>query len=561
MPRGYFTFVLHTHFPYVREAGLWPFGEETLHEVMAETYLPLLNALYDLREQEYPARLTLGITPILLEQLADPAVGSRFRTFLERELSAAQADLRRFEASGEVQRAELARFYQNFYRDLLNSYLERFGGDLVGAFRRLQEEGVIEILTSGATHGYLPLLERDSSIYGQLKVGVESYRKCWGTSPRGIWLPELGYRPPHMEGSGRYKPGLEEFLAELNIHYFFADTHALTGGPLLGKAAGDVRGPYAAVPRRILVIRSEERPEAAKGITFRPYFVHGSGVAVMAPNQRTSLQVWSATHGYPGDAHYREFHRKDEASGLQYWRVTGPGVDLGAKELYDPQRARERVQEHARHFVHLVREELDNYARGGTPPGIVIAAYDTELFGHWWFEGVDWLKEVLRLLARQGEVETTTASTYLERYPPQEVLALPESSWGEGGGHHTWLNPDTEWVWPLIYRAERWMEELAAQHPDAERDLREILNQAVRELLLLQSSDWPFLISTGQAQAFAEARFQAHLARFHHLALMAEDGRIRPEDIDYLESISELDNPFPQIDYRYFAEREGVLAP
>src|SRR5207302_1654563 len=177
-------------------------------------------------------------------------------------------------------------------------------------------------------------------------------------------------------------------------------------------------------------------------------------------NSRTGLQVWSASHGYPGDADYREFHKRDGISGLQYWRVTGPDTDLGEKGAWNPEQASQRVSEHADHFSGIVESELAEYHGRSGKRGILVAAYDTELFGHWWFEGVDWIAGVLERLSRRPTVETCTAGGYVTLHPPEEVLALPESSWGQAGNHFTWLNTDTEWMWPIIHRCERRMERI-----------------------------------------------------------------------------------------------------
>ena len=559
MTLGYFTFVLHSHLPYVRLAGRWPHGEEMLHQAIAETYIPLLNALYDLKAEGYHPRLTIGLTPILLEQLADADVRHHFDMYVEERLTLIEADRTRFQAAKDTHLAHLAGFYRDWYTAIRDSFRERYGRDLIGAFRRLQQEGNLEIITSAATHGYLPLLSRDSSVYGQLQTGVSAYRRHFGTAPRGVWLPEAGYRPPFLEGD-RYRPGTEEFLADLNLQYFFTDTHAIHGGRLVGKLAGDVAGPYGGLPRRRLVLTADERPQAAGRSTMRPYYVRAAKVAVFGRNERTGLQVWSASQGYPGDFLYREFHRKDSASGMQYWRITSNTAGLGEKELYDPYPAFQKVKDHAAHFVHLVREELRASADSSQVPGIVVSAYDTELFGHWWFEGVAWLQEVLRLLEKDEEVGLATADGYLAQYPPDEVVDLPESSWGEGGGHWTWLNPETEWIWPLVHNAERRMEQLAARYPEASGEMAEVLAQAARELVLLEASDWPFLVSTGQAKEYAVGRFQQHLARFNVLSGLAErGGPLSESDREFLASAREMDNPFPGIEYRAFRERRYEL--
>lgn len=560
--QGAFTFVLHSHLPYCRMAGRWPHGEEWIHEAMAETYVPLLNVLYDLREEGVDYRLTLSLTPVLAEQLADADISRHFLHYLDSEILAAECDIPRF---GEVDNAHLeylARFYRDYYLRIKDSYLNRFGGDLIAAFRRLQDEGYLEIVTCAATHGYLPLLARDSSIYAQLRTGVESYKRLFGRSPRAVWLPECAYRPAYVDADGTVRPALEEFLAALGLTCFFVETHAIEGGRPVGKAAGETAiGPYGLITRAYVIPTSAEAGPG--GTTFQAYYVMGSDrgltdppVAVIGRNNRTGQQVWSADLGYPGDADYREFHKKDDVSGLQYWRVTGPKVDLGAKDYYHPDWAEGKVYAHAQHFVELVEQLLSEYHAQSGKYGLISANYDTELFGHWWFEGVNWIKEVLRRLAASEVVDLTTASAYVAENPPEQVIVVPESSWGVGGAHWTWDNPETHWMWPLIHEAERRMEGLVERYPQAEGDALIALNQAARELLLLESSDWPFLVTTGQAKQYATERFRNHLARFQQLADLLEAGTTA-EARGRAEELYELDKLFPDVDYRWFRERQG----
>ncbi len=554
--RGAFTLVLHSHIPYCRQAGRWPHGEEWIHQAATETYLPLLDALYDLRDEGCPFRITIGITPVLAEQLADKLVLQHLRDYLESQLKRAQDDERRFPASDP--RHYLAPWYADFFTRLRHSFDQRYKGDIVGAFRSLQDEGLVEVLTSAATHGYLPLLSRDSSIYGQLATGVQSYQRLMGRAPRDIWLPECAYRPGYYtEGHGRgyLKPGLERFLAELKLGAFFAETHTIEGGEPVGKARGDAIGPYGDIPRRYLVpITGYTEP--TRKTTYLPYWVQTPEVAVFGRNNRTGMQVWSAEHGYPGDYWYREFHKRDGGSGLNYWRVTGARVDLADKAFWEPERAFQRVQDHCSHYTYLVEDLLSQFHRETGEFGIIVAAYDTELFGHWWFEGIAWLKEVLRRLCSSQIVELTTASTYLEAHPPEDVLALQEGSWGQAGNHFTWMNVDTDWIWPLVHQAERRMEELVAANPTAVGERQQVLAQAARELLLLQSSDWPFLITTGQAAEYAIARFEGHMERFERLAALSTRPGLSPADLEWLAEVAEADKLFPDIDYRVFARRE-----
>lgn len=563
---GAFTFVLHSHLPYARQAGMWPHGEEWIHEAIAETYLPLLNALYDLVEEGVDVHLTFGMTPILAEQLADPLIVDHFVTYAAERAAWAASDIQRFEQAGADELRELARFYHHWYARNLSTFTDRFNKDIIGSLKALQDSGYIEISTSAATHGYLPLMSRDSTIYGQIATGVDSYERHFGRRPQAIWLPECAYRPAVMDETDSEhpirRPGLESFLAAQRLRVFFSETHLVEGGRPIGRSEGDALGAYGTVPQRYSVPLTAEE-QRHPGTTFQPYWVGDAPgeVAVLARNSRTGQQVWSGTFGYPGDGNYREFHRKDGVSGMQYWRIGGPGVDLGDKPLYNPQWAADRVKEHARHYVGLVEEMLTEYKLASGKNGVIASNYDTELFGHWWFEGVDWLKEVLRGLAASPIVELSTASGIIEKYPPQTVMELPEGSWGAGGGHFTWLNVDTQWMWPLIHGAEVRMEELVARYPAATGELRELLNQSARELLLLESSDWPFLVTTGQAKEYASERFMEHLERFTKLAEIAEaGGELSDESRKYLASLEDMDNPFPAVDYRVFAARQGSAA-
>jgi 1,4-alpha-glucan branching enzyme len=562
---GAFTFVLHSHLPYARQAGMWPHGEEWVHEAIAETYVPLLDALYDLEAEGVPFQLTIGITPILAEQLADPLIVDHFVHYAAERAAWAANDVKRFETADDPVMRDLARFYHHWYARTLTNFRDRYHSDIVAAFRQLQDAGRLEIATSAATHGYLPLLSRDSSIYGQLATGVAAYRRHFGRDPKAIWLPECAYRPAILEDeNGRTvrRPGLESFLTELGLRVFFSETHTVEGGRPVGKAAGEAIGPYGAVPRRY-AMKVVPDQQAEPGTTYQPYWVGDAPgeVAVLGRNNQTGQQVWSGTFGYPGDFWYREFHRKDGESGLQYWRIGGARVDLGHKPPYEPQRAAEQVQAHADHFTGLVETLLRDYGQDTGRFGIISSAYDTELFGHWWFEGVDWLKEVLRRLAASELVELTTASRIIEEHEPERVMVLPESSWGAGGGHFTWLNVDTQWMWPLIHGAERRMEALVAVRRSPDPEDREILNQAARELLLLESSDWPFLVTTGQAKEYASQRFTEHLERFNQLADIAErGGPLTDEERKLLAGVSERDNPFPEIDFTAFAARQGRAA-
>ncbi len=560
-PIGAFTFVLHSHLPYARLAGRWPHGEEWIHEAATETYIPLLQVLNDLQTEGVPYHITLGITPILAEQLADADVLDHLDQYLDDRIASAKLDMVYFEAEKTADRhlRYLAEWYLSWYTKIKQDFDSRFNRDLIGAFRQLQDAGLIEITTCAATHGYLPLLARDSSINGQLKTGVASYERLFGRAPTGIWLPECAYRPAYILDDGQVRPGLEYWLGQNGLKVFFSETHTITGGQPVGVAAGDVVGPYGDIRRRYVIPPAQVLPERP-ATTFHPYYVSDttdgpnaaqhSGVAVIGRNVRVGQQVWSADWGYPGDFDYREFHRKAGTSGIQYWRVTGSKTELAFKDYYHPDWAAYKVDQHAEHFAHLVGDQIRNFNNQTGEYGLIAANYDTELFGHWWFEGISWLGKVLRHLASNPDVELTSATRFITQHPPQEVLSIPESSWGAGGTHFVWDNAETHWMWEPIHEAERRMEALANAMPHPTADEQAVLAQAARELLLLESSDWPFLVTTGQAREYAIQRFSQHIERFNRLAASLETGA---PDSGYARELWEQDKIFPDIDYRWFA--------
>ncbi len=534
-----FAFVLHSHLPYARGAGRWPHGEEWIHEAVLGTYLPLLVALHDLRAADVHFHLTVGLTPVLLEQLADRDVIDRSIQYIDDRIARAEKDRRAFHAEGRAHTEGLAGFYEGRYRTLGTAFVSRFDRDIPGAFADLARTGHVELLTSAATHGYLPLLD-DPTIHLQLATGRRSSRRILGIEPTGIWLPECAYRP-----------GLEVLLEEHGFTHFFSDAALLGSRPV---AAGRMRrSPVRRERERsgagIAGVGPAEPPiawSAADVDIFRPYLVAASDVAVVARHPSVSGQVWSAMHGYPGDPVYREFHRKDARSGLRYWRVTDVTADLSRKDEYEPDRASERVRVHADHFVELVRRELAARRERIDRDGLLTVTFDSELFGHWWFEGVEWLTEVLRRMSAGGP-ETTTVAERMVAHPPDRRIDVREGSWGKDNDDSTWLNAQTEWIWRDLERLQaRFVEACRARTDEPLRD--RALRQAARELLLASSSDWPFLVTTGQAADYAAERFRAHALRFYRAVEIARSGTAA-DDAELL-ALERADNPFPDIDVR-----------
>lgn len=535
---GAFALVLHSHLPYV--LGHDRLEEEWLFEAVVESYLPLLHALRRLSWQGISPKVTIGLTPVLLEQLAHPQFAPQLLRYVEQKAVAARNDRRVFLAANEPYLARLAGLWEDFYQGAAVFFMRSLSANIVRAFHQLQQEGHIEILASAATHAYLPLLGSDQSVRAQAQIGVVSYQRHFKTRPRGFWLPECAYRPasywtPPFRDIDGLVPGsrqaIDQVLADIGIRYFVADARQLTSSP----------------------------PSYERHSPCRLHWLDGGGgappaVTVFARDFESAARVWQHDAGYPGDPVYLEFHKKQGDGGLRYWRITDRRVDLAYKQPYIPEWAFAQTTAHAAHFVNVVRERLRRHQQSTGEQGVVIAAFDTELFGHWWFEGPQWLDAVLRRFAVSGEVTPATCGEYLEQSPPRRTVQLKESSWGDGGDHRVWWQASTREVWRNLYQAETALQHLGRllQGKKMDRALLRLVRQCGRELLLLESSDWPFMLGTNNTPDHARQRAALHFANFQHCRLMAEryasGGAMSDEEWALLQDIERQDALFPRLD-------------
>jgi len=524
--------------------------------------------LANLERDGVPANFNINLSPILLEQLAHPLFIAEFPRYLTRKIVAAREDEAYFIQSGDHHLTETARHWGRFFSTALDDF-NALDGNIVQGFRHFSDSGMIEILTCGATHGYMPLLGTDESVRAQVRTAVYTHIRHLGKRPRGIWAPECGYRPAGFweypvlhAGSTEPHPGfnrigVEQALSESSLDYFFVDTH-------LVEESRRIPSPYDAPNSRLSRSPQAAPAHGPQRNLYQPYFVDGPydkrfATTVFPRDPSTGLQVWSGDTGYPGDANYLDFHKKRFPGGHRYWQVTGSGVDIGDKLVYYPQQAAERVKEHASHFVSLVYETLASGFDGSIPP-VLSSPFDAELFGHWWFEGPMWLEAVCRILHEHSTgIATITCSQYLERYPRAGFIAMPEGSWGAEGNHQVWMNPETAWTWTHIYPAEVYVSEVATAGTWRNSELgSRIVQQLCRELLLLESSDWQFLITTGAARDYAESRFLTHNDQFLELKTIWQafehDGALNEHMTTRLAEIEHRDSIFPDIDPSFWAE-------
>jgi len=489
---------------------------------MAETYIPLLKAWTRLLEDGIRTPTTLSLSPLLMEQLASAYLKEGFIEYLKVQESQATADERDFQARSQKELARLAADYIRFYQDIRRSFVVDFNRDLIGVIREISQKMPLEILATAATHSYLPLIKDRASLERQITVGRDCFKKHLGYDPRGFWLPECGYYP-----------GLEEILARNGIRYFFVDGHAIEGG----KPAQVFSG-YEPV------VDAEAEGFRKTGLsTYSPYRVKGSSMGVLGRNTMVSLQVWSKDYGYPGDGGYREFHKQKPGSGLKYWRVTDRKSDLISKLVYDPQLAQDTVKRHAFHFVDVIEKiSWEAEALGYSDP-VIVGCYDTELFGHWWWEGVDWLEAVSRLIADRDHWQMVTPEMVMKNLNSLPEAQVFESSWGVGGKHYGWLNPETSWMWDTIDKARLEVKGLLEAPSGGELGLR-AKAQAVKELMLMESSDWFFMVTHNSTRDYAIRRFLDHYGRLVRLTDMAKRNQFGAEAVEWLQRVEKEDDIF-----------------
>jgi 1,4-alpha-glucan branching enzyme len=472
-----------------------------------------------LARDDVPFSLGMSLTPPLCEMLEDALLRDRFIRRLDGLLRIMEAFVPTvlgtpWEDAAAFQAKELQET-----RDL---FVLRHRGRLLRAFADHQDAGRLEIYTCGATHGFLPLLSTDEGRNAQIAVACDNYRRHFGRSPRGIWLPECAF-----------SPGLDSLLADHGLRAFFVEHHGLT--------------------------LAEPRPHAGSA---RPVYTP-AGLAAFARDPACSQQVWSSESGYPGHPEYREFYRDlgwdlpyEEVAplldgtgnrrnlGLKLHRITGK-VGLDKKEPWSPGRARAQAVADARDFLRRRIEQVGSLrAELGLAPHLV-APYDAELFGHWWFEGPWFLDAFFRAAATQRQVTVVAPLAYLEAEPVQQQATPALSSWGAEGYFQVWLNPGNDWIYKHLHRAEERMRALVQRFGARGGTVREVLAQAGRELLLAQASDWAFIITMGTTVPYAEKRTRDHVARFTRI----HDGLLSGDlDPDWVLDVMSRDTCFPELD-------------
>ena len=523
--KGYLAIVLHSHLPFVKHPEEEFFIEENwLFEAILESYLPLLYNLYRLKKEDIPFKITMSLTPPLSNMLLDALLMDRFKRYVNSRIELTKELIK----EGGSAKENLI-FYRARFETLFNFFENELKGNVINGFKKLEQDGDLEVITCSATHEILPLEVHRKIQEVQVQLGIENYRQIFGKDPKGIWLGECAYAPP-----------ISQILSKYGIKYTILDAHGL----------------FNAKPAPLYGIHAP--------------IVSEDGVAFFGRDPEASKQVWSAKEGYPGDFNYREFYKDivyelDSEkiktyihpagfkfdSGIKIHRITGH-VGLDKKELYNRNKAEEMVEIHAGNYMFNRERQIEYLSHIMDRKPIVVAPFDTELFGHWWFEGPDFLYKLFKKIHKDSSVvKTITLSQYLEEYPVLQVSSPAISSWGDGGYFKVWLNDSTDWIYPHLYTIGKKMLGIVNKIKNPNEIQKRALNMLGRELLLAESSDWAFLITVGTAVSYAKERQTFHINAFNKIYNEILNNNIDETFLDYLE---QRDSIFPFLNYNIFTE-------
>lgn len=529
MEKSCFSLVLNAHLPFVRRPEYPDYLEERwLFEAVSECYLPMLRAFRRLEADSVPFKLALSFSPTLQAMLTDPLLQDRYLAYTDKQSDFARREIERCGASSPEGR--LASMYASLYESDRADFLDLYQKNILRGFDYFHKKGMVELLTTTGTHAFMPLYsEYPESEAAQVETAIISHRKNFGKSPQGFWLPHLGYYP-----------GLENVLKSYNLSYAILDPRALIFGdpvPFSGCFA-PVRTPC--------------------------------GFYAFARDAESVSALYDGKEGYPSAPAYRDFYRDvgydlpaelvadfmpdgktRVPTGFKYRAI---GMDGAEKRIYDAEKARAQAVEHACNFVYNRRLCLKRAQECMEVPAMAIAAFDAELLGHWWFEGVDWLEAVLREFAADGDgPRCVTPSEYLEKAAGVQESQPAFSSWAESGYCEPWLEKSNAWLCRHIYKAACRMVELADRFPNESGLKERALNQAAREILLMQNSDWPYLMRTPGSEPFAKAQMEDAIGNFSKIYDMLSRNAINTE---WLTRLEKRNNLFPFINYRMFRRKK-----
>lgn len=520
--------ILHAHQPYVRHLEYEKFLEEDwLYESLNETYIPLLRMLSKLEDEKIDFKISLCFSPTLLTMLLDEPLQERFVQYMERHIELGEKEVERTKIE-DKECHEMAKTYLEETRRNLNVY-EAYDRNILTGFKKLSDMGKIELVSSAATHAYLPLYkDYPDAINAQIAVGIKTHKKVFGTSPRGFWLPE-----------GGYYPGLDKILRANSIDWIELAPQAPLTSPDKSLYGG-----------------------------YKPILLSSGLYGFPSDWSLTSL-IWSNKTGYPCDGDYREFYRDigyylpmeyvekymhepklRVFTGYKYYAITGKTED---KNYYSKEKAREKLLLHVENFLYNIRKKGSLLDACNIQDHVFNLTFDAELFGHRWYEGIDFLEHTIRAMAKDSEnFAFKSSSDIIDNHGKVDTIRVNESSFGLRGGADTWLDSSNSWIYRHTIKAIERMEELRERFPSQGSLKERFLNQALRELLLAMSSDWPSIMHDNTSTSYAKKRLLDHLGSFNVVHSSMCRNTVNTE---WLINAEKRNAIFPDIDYRCFESK------
>jgi 1,4-alpha-glucan branching enzyme len=525
---------LHTHMPYVMNHDMWPHGTVWLSEVVCESYLPILEVIQDLHQEGIRPTLSFDFSPILLAQLSHSNALSIFTEYVKQQIEQSEKDLDKFSKIPEaVQNIPMGEFWKSFYEERLQTLHGMNDSSIIERLRIAEQDGLIEIMTCGLTHAYLPLLDFEQSTRMQIASSVKMHELYFAHKPRAIFLPECGYAPKLIGENGEYY--LEDIILEQSINMIILDQqHSMK---------------YVESEHDVVRILPESLRPLSQVRLQKTY--KNQSLKVLIRHKSASDKVWSEKSGYPSHSAYLDFHKREFDSTLRYWKVTNHPEYTQEKYPYMMADAKKQAQIDAKEYVEYLEELALSYSEQVNETGVICLAFDTELFGHWWFEGPEFLSNFIREMDR-SDILSLKFPSEIQWNDSIHTVQCSAGSWGMNGTDETWKNASTMWLLDNIHDAEQRFEDRVHSIDINDQLEKRIMDQALRELLLMQASDWPFLITKNQASDYAKERFMQHQDYFTSLIAffdLIKSGKVLTNDQEtLLARIVQVDDIFQTID-------------
>ena len=523
--RNVISVVLNAHAPFVRHQELPQINEENwFFESLSETYLPLIEVFDRLDADRIPFRLGISLSPTLCHLLRDESLIERYLEYTDKQLEFGLQELQSMNEDDPVY--HLTKLFYDKMLDRRFSFTERYEKNILKAFDYYLRKGKIELLTTAATHAFLPFYAGNSeAVQTQLEVALASYRSNFGKYPQGFWLPELAW-----------SPDLGRYLRAYNFGYTIVNTHGLIFGdpPAIKGSFYPVKTPQGVFIFARDHYASRDIDESHKNSA---YLDNNTDAGYELPPERVKYFI-----GADGSR---------SRTGYKYYSLGEKGRE---KELYEPKKASCAIKEQITHLLNGCATRLESANEYIEETPVSLFTYNLNPFGHFWYECPEFIETLFREGAKRENVQFMTPAEYLYKQDISKIQTMtPEfSSAGENGYAEVRLGSGNDWIYRHIARALERMTELAERFPQETGIKERALNQAAREILLAQSSDWAKLLHKSEVPEYARTQIEGSLRNFTTIYEALGSNYISTE---WLTKLERRHNIFPNINYRVFRRK------